>query len=47
MIDIKNACKKCGHKLSIGWRNGDKDEDLVACHNCQRQWEIADYYGEH
>jgi len=40
-------CKRCGNKLSTGWRNGDKDEDLVACHTCQKQWEVSDYYGEH
>ena len=22
-------CKICGHDLSIGWRNGDKDEDTM------------------
>ncbi len=40
-------CKKCGDKLYTGYSNGDKDEDLIACHTCNKQWEVVDYFGEH
>ena len=40
-------CKRCQGELSRGWRNGDHDDDLVACHNCQKQWYVDEYFGEH
>lgn len=41
------VCKKCGAKLVTGYRNGESDMDLVACHTCQKQWYVDEYFGEH
>ena len=37
---------KCIHELRYlvtGYRNGEKNEDLVACPNCYKQWWIDDF----
>jgi hypothetical protein len=40
-------CKKCGGVLRTGYRNGEPDDDLVACDTCEKQWYGDELFGEH
>lgn len=47
LFGVIMKCKKCQGELTRGYRNGEPDDDLVACHNCRKQWYADELFGEH